>query len=52
VFARSGGRWHAWTSGLLLQGRVYAVVVALLLIAATYEAIEVIWVLSRLAVPA
>jgi hypothetical protein len=45
VFSRSGSRWTAWRQGLVLQTRVYAAVVALLAIAATYEAIEVIWIL-------
>jgi len=48
VFARSAERWRAWRSGLLLQVRIYAVVTALLALAAIYEGIEVIWVLSRL----
>ena len=45
---RSAERWRAWRSGLLLQVRIYAVVAALLVLAAIYEGIEVIWVLSRL----
>ena len=49
VFSRSGERWRAWRQGLLLQRRVYAAVVALLAIAAIYEAIEVIWILPAVA---
>jgi hypothetical protein len=48
VFARSAERWRAWRGGLLLQLRIYAVMAALLALAAIYEAIDVIWVLSRL----
>ena len=49
VFSQSGARWRAWREGLLLQRRVYAGVVALLAIAAIYEAIEVIWILPAVA---
>ena len=49
VFTRSGERWRAWRQGLMLQKRVYAVVVGLLAIAAIYEAIEVIWILPAVA---
>ena len=49
VFSRSGERWRAWRQGLLVQRRVYAGVVALLAIAAIYEAIEVIWILPAVA---
>ena len=48
VFDRSAERWRAWRSGLLFQVRIYATVAALLVLAAIYEGIEVIWVLSRL----
>ena len=43
VFGRNSARWHAWRSGALLQVRIYALVATILAIAATYEAIEVIW---------
>jgi hypothetical protein len=49
VFSRSGARWRTWRQGLALQTRVYAAVVALLAIAAIYEAIEVIWILPAVA---
>jgi hypothetical protein len=45
VFSRPGARWSAWRQGLVLQTRVYAAVVALVAIAAIYEAVEVIWIL-------
>ncbi len=48
VFARAGQRWRAWRMGLVLQLRVYTVVAALLALAATYEAIEVIWLLRQI----
>jgi hypothetical protein len=49
VFSRSDARWRAWRQGLVLHTRVYAAVVALLAIAAIYEAIEVIWILPAVA---
>ena len=49
VLSRPGARWRAWRQGLVLQARVYAAVVALLAVAATYEAIEVIWILPAVA---
>jgi hypothetical protein len=49
VFSRPGVRRCAWRQGLVLQPRVYVGVVALLAVAATYEAIEVIWILPALA---
>jgi hypothetical protein len=45
IFGRSQSRWSAWRHGALLQVRVYALVAALLALAATYEAMEVIWIL-------
>ena len=49
VFSRSGARWSAWRQGLVLQGRVYIAVAALLAIAAIYEAVEVIWIVPAVA---
>jgi hypothetical protein len=45
VFGSSQSRGSAWRRGALLQVRVYALVAVLLALAATYEAIEVIWIL-------
>jgi hypothetical protein len=45
VFGRSPSRWSAWRQGALQQVRIYALVAAILAVAATYEAIEVIWIL-------
>jgi hypothetical protein len=43
---RSAERWRGWRN--LLQVRISTVVAALLVLAALYEGIEVIWVLSLL----
>jgi hypothetical protein len=47
VFGSSGARWAAWRRGLGLQVRLYPLVAALLAVAAIYEAVEVIYVLSH-----
>jgi hypothetical protein len=49
VLRTPGRRWQLWRNGLVLQGRIYGVVALLLAIAATYEALEVIFLLPRLA---
>ena len=49
VMTTPGGRMHAWWTGFKLQGRVYAAVATLLAVAAIYEALEVIFLVSRLA---
>jgi hypothetical protein len=47
VFWQPHARWAAWRSGLALQVRLYPLVGALLAVAAFYEAVEVIYILSR-----
>jgi hypothetical protein len=47
VVGRSGARWAAWRRGLGLQVRLYPLVAALLAVAAIYEAVEVIYILSH-----
>ena len=49
VLTTPGGRLHAWWTGLKLQVRVYVAVATLLAVAAIYEALEVIFLVSRLA---
>ena len=49
VITTPGGRTQAWWTGLKLQVRVYVAVAALLAVAAIYEALEVIFLVSRLA---
>lgn len=48
VATTPGGRLHAWWTGLKLQARIYVAVAAMLAVAATYEALEVIFVIPRL----
>ncbi|MHB1416570.1 MAG: hypothetical protein ACYC1C_15090 [Chloroflexota bacterium] len=48
VLRRAGERGRAWGEGLRLQVRIYAVVAALLAVAATYEALEVIYLIPFL----
>jgi hypothetical protein len=51
VLRTPGRRWQLWREGLVLQRRIYSVVVVLLVIAAIYEALEVIVLLPRLIAP-
>jgi hypothetical protein len=49
VIASPGERWKAWRHGVTVQIGMYRYVAALLAAAATYEAIEVIWLLPVVA---
>ncbi len=48
VVSTPGKRWSTWWQGLLRQGRVYVAVACTLLVAAIYEAVEVIYLLPLL----
>jgi hypothetical protein len=47
VVGSTGARWAAWRRGLGLQVRLYPLVAVLLAVAAIYEAVEVIYILSH-----